>query len=412
MIKNSAVYLSSNIVSAAMPFFLLPVLTRYLDTEEYGQLAMFQLVCVGVLSLISTGVIKASSRTYYDNSLSEDDFKKYIFACLYIPFFIMVVLIASGLYFREYFTTWIGIPIEWIVTATIVGYLNLVTQIRLTQWQVRKRAISYGLLQVVSSLTNLLLSILLVVVILKGVEGRVLAIAISSCAISIIASMYMVKEKVIKIKYSKEILNKVLMFGLPLTPHAIGLFILSFSDRYIINKYLGLSETGIYLAAFQLSMVFQIILTSIDKAYVPWLYKKLTDNVNNTEVVKKIYSMLVVYFFVGVLLYLLSPWLVYYILGSDYQEASNILGFLFLAQSFYGGYLLVNNIVFFAKKNMAMSVHTITTGTFHIICMIIFVQRFGIVGAAYAFVLSKAIQFIGAWALAYYSHQLPWLTKK
>ena len=42
LLRNSTIYLTSNILNALVPFLLLPVLTRYLTPDEYGQIAMFQ----------------------------------------------------------------------------------------------------------------------------------------------------------------------------------------------------------------------------------------------------------------------------------------------------------------------------------------------------------------------------------
>ncbi|MCV5446120.1 oligosaccharide flippase family protein, partial [Escherichia coli] len=43
-LKNSSIYLAANILNAAIPFILIPILTRYLTIEEYGQIAMFQML--------------------------------------------------------------------------------------------------------------------------------------------------------------------------------------------------------------------------------------------------------------------------------------------------------------------------------------------------------------------------------
>lgn len=43
LLRGASVYLTSNILNSAIPFLLLPILTRYLSTEEYGKIAMFQI---------------------------------------------------------------------------------------------------------------------------------------------------------------------------------------------------------------------------------------------------------------------------------------------------------------------------------------------------------------------------------
>jgi O-antigen/teichoic acid export membrane protein len=49
---GSAVYLRSNILAAAIPFILLPVLTHYLSPAEYGKVGMFLMLVVLLVVLI------------------------------------------------------------------------------------------------------------------------------------------------------------------------------------------------------------------------------------------------------------------------------------------------------------------------------------------------------------------------
>jgi hypothetical protein len=49
--SGSAIYLVSNICNAAIPFLLLPILTRWLGTTAYGQVAMFQTL-LGALAAV------------------------------------------------------------------------------------------------------------------------------------------------------------------------------------------------------------------------------------------------------------------------------------------------------------------------------------------------------------------------
>jgi len=50
--RNSLLYTGSNVLVASIPFVMLPVLTRYLSKEEYGILAMFQVMVTLLIPLI------------------------------------------------------------------------------------------------------------------------------------------------------------------------------------------------------------------------------------------------------------------------------------------------------------------------------------------------------------------------
>ena len=52
----SSIYLITNILNSAIPFALLPILTRAMSPEEYGQIAIFQTVISAMAAFIGLSV--------------------------------------------------------------------------------------------------------------------------------------------------------------------------------------------------------------------------------------------------------------------------------------------------------------------------------------------------------------------
>nr|ELR5257562.1 hypothetical protein [Providencia rettgeri] len=67
LFKQSFIYLSTNIINAAIPFILLPIFSSYLTTTAYGKIAIFQLLITGLGAIIGLNTIGAASRYYFDN---------------------------------------------------------------------------------------------------------------------------------------------------------------------------------------------------------------------------------------------------------------------------------------------------------------------------------------------------------
>lgn len=78
LLAGTTVYLVANILNAIIPFALLPVLTRYLSPEEYGQVAMFQTLLGALMAFIGLSMQGAAGRKFYDGSLGKDDLAEYI----------------------------------------------------------------------------------------------------------------------------------------------------------------------------------------------------------------------------------------------------------------------------------------------------------------------------------------------
>ncbi|MEM8258410.1 polysaccharide biosynthesis protein, partial [Morganella morganii] len=67
-LKQSSIYLFSNILNALIPFILLPFFSQYLDTEAYGKIAIFQLIITGLGAIIGLNTVGAASRYYFEKS--------------------------------------------------------------------------------------------------------------------------------------------------------------------------------------------------------------------------------------------------------------------------------------------------------------------------------------------------------
>ncbi|HGN9343496.1 TPA: oligosaccharide flippase family protein, partial [Morganella morganii] len=65
--QQSVIYLTTNILNALLPFILLPIFSRFLSTEEYGKIAIFQLIISGLNAFIGLNTIGAASRKFFDN---------------------------------------------------------------------------------------------------------------------------------------------------------------------------------------------------------------------------------------------------------------------------------------------------------------------------------------------------------
>lgn len=71
--KSTSVYFLANILNAVIPFLLLPILTRYLSVEEYGQIAMFQLLIGGLAGFVGLNTVGAAGRKFYDKNISKSE---------------------------------------------------------------------------------------------------------------------------------------------------------------------------------------------------------------------------------------------------------------------------------------------------------------------------------------------------
>ena len=66
LFKNSATYTGAILLNGLIPFLLIPVLTRYLTVESYGQIAIFQTFYWAISSFVGITIAGASDRKFFD----------------------------------------------------------------------------------------------------------------------------------------------------------------------------------------------------------------------------------------------------------------------------------------------------------------------------------------------------------
>lgn len=410
-LTGSAIYLASNILNAVIPFALLPILTRILNPSEYGEVAMFQTLLGALTAFIGLSLHGAVGRKFYDGNLAENDLREFIGSCLQILCVTTLVTFSVLLTFSGKLSQWLGLDAKWVVLAALTIGATVVVHIRFVQWQVRKKAKSYGMLQVSRSLFDVGLSLLLVVVFVQGPDGRILAQVIAAGSFALLALWLLKRDYLISFfVWRPDFIREALQFGVPLIPHVGGMFLLTTVDRFVINSELGLAEAGIYMVAVQFGMALSLVFDAINKAYVPWLFERLKhDNDNEKrQIVRYTYAWYSFILLGAGVAFIVGPWLITLVAGEQYVRAGNVIGWLVLGQVFNGMYLMITNYIFFSKRTGLLSLASIFSGLVNFLLLIVLVRHLGIEGAAYAFCLAMALRFLLSWYVAQKRHPMPW----
>ncbi|ELE6473957.1 oligosaccharide flippase family protein [Enterobacter hormaechei] len=410
LVRNSTIYLSSNILNALVPFLLLPILTHNLNPGDYGQIAMFQTLVSGLAALTGLNTIGAANRRYYDDQ-TQAELSTYNGACIHILLLSSIILFLIVTLFSTKLSELLNIPSNWIYLSIIVSAGTFIIQLRLAQWQIRERAWYYGLLQVSQSVFIFVLTLVLLFLVKQGAVSRINALLFGTIVYVLISLFTLFKERlliltIINTNYIKDALK----FGIPLVPHIVGIFFLSAIDRILISGKLGIEEAGVYMLGVQLSLGMVVVFDAINKALIPWLFRILSVNdlVKLKKLVRFSYFYFVLLAFLGILSFWIGPLVVNLFAGPQYQQAISVIGWLCLGQAFNGMYLMVTNYLFYAKKTGRLSIITISCGIFNIVLLLIMMKTNGIIGVAMAFSISMCIRFLATWALVWQLKIVSW----
>jgi O-antigen/teichoic acid export membrane protein len=177
---------------------------------------------------------------------------------------------------------------------------------------------------------------------------------------------------------------------------------------------LGFEAAGHYMVAVQLALAFNLLLQSIHKAYVPWLFERIKRDIpsEKRQIVKGSYAYFLVLMAFALLAFLAGKPVLIFIAGSSYAPAGEIIGWLVFAQAIRGMYYVVSSYLMYAKKTQQISWITMVSGTISIVLLLILLDGHGLAGAAWAVCAGASLQFLSAWHMASRAIAMPWSPRK
>jgi O-antigen/teichoic acid export membrane protein len=409
LISGVFTYLSANIIVGLIPFALLPFLTRVLDPDAYGKIAMFQFSIAGLGAFTGLSVHGAVSVNYFKGK--KDTFPQFVGNCFFI---LIISSVATGMLvfgFLGYFMGITGLGKHWLFLAVAVSTAQFVITIRLVIWQIRGDSFRYGVFQILLSLLNASISVFLVLIIKWGEVGRIWGISASVFFFSLVSFYTLWRSGWIQLKWNRKFMKEALLWGIPLIPHVVGGLFMILADRFIITWQLGLEHTGIYYVAVQFASPILMFGTSFNGAFRPWLYDKLANGENGTAVLVSYISMLVfllVGLSYGITVSLIFPFLV----GEKYLNGSKIVLILIFSNTFQILYYTVSNYVLFEGKTKILSMITIAVGITYALGGWFVVISFGLIGLPCLLALMSLIYFVLTWLVSIKVRPNPWFQRK
>jgi len=408
LFQNIGIYTLTSIINAAIPFFLLPILTRYLTPEDYGIVSMFTLLATFVTPFIGLSLNGAIVRQYYDQA--KINIWEYVANSILI--LIVNTLIVGVLFYTlsSYISQLISFPSKLLWTVIVFSFSQVVCSILLSLLQVQKKPLLYGAFNIMNTSINMIISIILVVFLGWTYTGSIYGMVLSSSLLGIISFFILIRKKWVVFSIRKDYIKDALMFGVPLIPHALSGTIISMTDRFFITSMMGLAATGVYTVGYQVGTIINLLSMSFNNAYVPWLYERLKQNQYATKlkIVKFTYAYFLGIFALSILLGISAPIFLRVFLGKAFNDSSIYVIWVALGYAFNGMYLMVVNYIFYEQKNSILAMVTFATALLNVALNYFFIREFGAIGAAQATTVIFATKFIVVWILSAKVHKMPW----
>lgn len=410
LLGQGAIYLFGSMLSAAVPFLLLPFLARWLGPADFGIVGTF-ISLVGVLvaaiGLSTHGYVPVAF--YREGPQSMGPVVGGVTAICLMGLTIMLLLVTL---FGGSIEALSLIPADWLWLVAVAAAGQFLIAVALSVFQTLQRPWAYIAVQVGYAALLGALSVALILFSKLGWEGRAMGQVIAVSIVVAAAFLYLSVRIPIDWRPSDWPLRKLLRFGAPLLPHAMAAIAMASMDRFILASVEGAQQLGFYVAAAQIASLVVVAATAGNQAWLPWLYSRLAANSDaaDRELVRMTYLVFACLFATALGLILIAPWLVPLIAGSQFVEAVPLLRLLALATAMNAAYLFVAAHLFYHERTGVLSLVSLTAAAFQFAVTFTLGTRFGVEGVAAATALGALFYWLLTWTMAARQRLLPWFS--
>ena len=408
IIKNSVIYLSSSILNKAIPFLLLPILTKYLSPEEYGVLSIFQLLISFSTAFVGMNMSANISKNFFKYNKQQTS--------LMIGNILIILLLTTLIYFlitlgvSFYYQKIFSVPSNWVVIIPVLSFMFMINTINLTILRNQEKAILFGIYEIANTAVNMGVTILLLLMYHYGWYSQAVGMTFAYTLFFIISFLHLKKNSFIILKYDGAEAKKILKLSIPLIPHVVGGIIIALSDRFFIERMVSLEMVGIYSVGYMFGVVVILFTDAFIKAWSPWFYKILSDadNAKKIKIVKYSYLYILATFIVAFGISIFAKFIIPYVVNVRYVGAEIYVFWIAIGYAVHGVYKIFFPYLVHISKTSFLGVSTIIAAVLNLIFNYFLIKEFGAIGAAYSTVLS----FIESASLVFWYQnkhfKMPW----
>ncbi len=395
--KDTAIYGISTIVGRFIGFILVPFYTNVINTSDFGIYSNVY-AYIAFLNVIFIYGMDASFMKYA--SLIKPSERKDVFST---PFwFITVSTILFSiilLLFKAPFRSVMEIPSDFSKLYNyliLILFLDTIALVPFARLRLERRAGKFAAIKLGNIILNLGLNLYLILVLKMGIE----AIFISNLIASLFSFVALLPDilKNIKLKIDKEILIKMLKFGIPYLPGSLAAMMVQVIDRPVVLALTDASTLGIYQANYKLGIFMMLIVSMFNYAWQPFFLNNAKEK-NAKELFSKIFTLFLlftslIWIFLSLFIDDFARFKILHgitIIGKDYLGGLVIVPVVLLGYLFNGLFVNFTAGIYIKEKTKYFPIVTGSGAAINVVVNFLLIPQIGIMGAAIATLASYMV---------------------
>jgi O-antigen/teichoic acid export membrane protein len=404
---HSALYGSADVFASLVNFLLLPFYTEYLSATDYGHYALLLLFGAVAKIAFRMGLDAGFFRIHYD--LTDEGERRRLAGTVALftagagALMVAAVTAASGP-----LTRWLlgpGAPASWVVLVAADVYLGGLAFVPASLLRIQERPGLFSAFSMGRHAANTALKLGLVAQGF-GVSGMVWSDALATAAYALCLLPVLARQA--SFSWAPRLLRPALGFGLPKVPHGILVQVQNLADRKILDLFVARAEVGVYHVGYAFGTMVKFPLSAFEPAWQPFVYARIKEP-DAPETLARVASFaFAVFVAAGLGVAVLGrELLVLMTARPEFHAAAPVIPVVALAYVLHGVFLLTSVGIGIRKEARYYPMVTAAAAATNVAANFALIPSFGILGAAWATVLSYAVMAALGFALSRRLYPLP-----
>ncbi len=404
---NIIIYTFFRVLRKGMGFFLIPVYTKFLSTEEYGIVGVVLSISLLLTVFFNLSIDSTIIRFYFKKN-QEADYHKNLYGSILS---IILSLTFISFIFFAFTSEWILAPFlsgvsiyPYVYLALLIVASEQIFSMHQKILQAMQNAFRFAIQNLTRFVLKLTLIITFVVIFKFGAEGVLGASAITGVVFFIFSSAILIKNY--GLKWNKPILKECFAYSLPLIPNRFAAIAIMSVNKLFVNSLKSTADAGIFHLATQIGYILTMLTDSIQRAYLPWCYDQL-ENHGMKGRAKIVHASKVIIIFLSTIALLISLFckeIITLIAFGDFKRAWVVVPFFVFTSIFH----MVKNIwlvpLLYNKRGTRYApISTYTYLGLMVTFSLVLIPKLGFVGAGISSLLAR---FISTFVMMYFSKKM------
>ena len=378
----------STFASKLLIFFLLPLYTAVLSTEEYGIADLLTNVVNLIYPIFTLAIAEACLRFAFSKEINKNEILSSCMLLVVISFVFLLCLYPISSIFGTTLNNF------WIIFSFLYLGYSLQNCFSFYCRGIEKKKV-FAIQGIIQTVVMIALNLLFLLVFKLGLLGFLLSYIISYFAAVTYMIMYAgIIKDLVKFKINKKLLCDMLKYSIPIVPTMVSWWINNSADKYFIIGFVGIGASGIYSVAHKIPSLITTVSSIFNNA---WSISAISeyDSENNSRFYTNIFN----FYFIIIILFggfvaIVAPIICKFLFASNYYSGWVYVPPLVCAAVFQAMAGFIASIFRAIKKTNVLFISTTIGAVINIILNYFFIKFFGVIGVAYTTMISFLIVFI------------------